>query len=262
MNRDLRERLVALANAEQTHVCVPLQGSGTFAIEATIATLLPRDGKLLVLVNGAYGKRMVQIARVMGRAVEALEWREDQPVDPEALDQRLAGDKGITHVAVVHCETTSGILNPMEDVAEVAAVHHTPLIIDAMSAFGALPLDARETPFAAVVASSNKCLQGVPGMGFALIRRDVLEHCKGNSHSLSLDLFDQWEGFEKNGQWRFTPPPRSSPPSYWRSTNTLPKAVWPAGVPVTPETTRCSSMAWKLWGSAVCWRERTRPRSL
>jgi len=206
MNRDLRERLVALANAEQTHVCVPLQGSGTFAIEATIATLLPRDGKLLVLVNGAYGKRMVQIARVMGRAVEALEWREDQPVDPEALDQRLAGDKGITHVAVVHCETTSGILNPMEDVAEVAAVHHTPLIIDAMSAFGALPLDARETPFAAVVASSNKCLQGVPGMGFALIRRDVLEHCKGNSHSLSLDLFDQWEGFEKNGQWRFTPP--------------------------------------------------------
>ena len=165
MNRDMCDRLVALAGAEQTHVCVPLQGSGTFAIEATIGTLLPRDGKLLVLVNGAYGKRMVQIARVMGRAVEALEWPEDEPVDPEALDQRLAADSDITHVAVVHCETTSGILNPIEAVAEVAAAHHKVLIIDAMSAFGAFPLDAREVPFAAVVASSNKCLQGVPGYG-------------------------------------------------------------------------------------------------
>ncbi len=206
MNRELRDRLVALANAEQTHVCVPLQGSGTFAIEATIATLVPRDGKLLVLVNGAYGKRMVQIACVMGRAVEALEWREDQLVDPQAVDQRLAADKDITHVAAVHCETTSGILNPIEALAEVVATRGRALIIDAMSAFGALPLDARQVPFVAVVASSNKCLEGVPGMGFALIRRDVLEHCKGNSHSLSLDLFDQWQGFERNGQWRFTPP--------------------------------------------------------
>ncbi|MGO9150742.1 MAG: 2-aminoethylphosphonate--pyruvate transaminase [Acidimicrobiales bacterium] len=206
MNSEMRERLVALANARETHVCVPVQGSGTFAIEATIATLLPRDGKLLVLVNGAYGKRMVQIARVMGRSVEALEWREDQTVDPLAVEERLADDRDITHVAAVHCETTSGILNPIEAVAEVVAAHGRALIIDAMSAFGALPLDARKVPFTAVVASSNKCLQGVPGMGFALIRRDVLEQCKGNSHSLSLDLFDQWEGLEKNGQWRFTPP--------------------------------------------------------
>jgi 2-aminoethylphosphonate-pyruvate transaminase len=206
MNRDVRDRLVALANAQQTHVCVPLQGSGTFAIEATIATLVPRDGKLLVLVNGAYGRRMVQIAHVMGRAVEALEWREDQLVDPQFLDQRLAEDKDVTHVAAVHCETASGILNPIEAVAEVVAVHGRALIIDAMSAFGALPLDSREVPFAAAVASSNKCLEGVPGMGFALIHRDVLEQCKGNAHSLSMDLFDQWKGFEKNGQWRFTPP--------------------------------------------------------
>ncbi|MGD0982918.1 MAG: 2-aminoethylphosphonate--pyruvate transaminase [Acidimicrobiales bacterium] len=206
MNSEMRERLVALANASGTHVCVPLQGSGTFAIEATIATLLPRDGRLLVLVNGAYGKRMVQITRTMGRSVEALEWREDQLVDPRALDQRLAEDRNITHVAVVHCETTSGILNPIEAVAEVVEAHGRALIIDAMSAFGALPLDAATLPFTAVVASSNKCLQGVPGMGFALIRRDVLEQCKGNAHSLSLDLFDQWEGFERNGQWRFTPP--------------------------------------------------------
>jgi len=206
MNRDMCERLIALAGAEQTHVCVPLQGSGTFVVEATLATVLPRDGKLLVLVNGAYGTRMVQMARVMGRAVEAIEWREDEQVDPRALDQRLADDENITHVAVVHCETTSGILNPVEAVAEVVATHGRALVIDAMSAFGALPLDARDIEFAAVCASSNKCLEGVPGMGFALIRRDVLEQCKGNAHSLSLDLFAQRQGFEKNGQWRFTPP--------------------------------------------------------
>ncbi|MGA2803107.1 MAG: 2-aminoethylphosphonate--pyruvate transaminase [Acidimicrobiales bacterium] len=206
MNSEMRERLVTLANARGTHVCVPVQGSGTFAIEATIATVLPHDGKLLVLVNGAYGKRMVQITRTMGRSVEALEWREDQPVDPKAVEARLSEDRDITHVAVVHCETTSGILNPVPAVAEVVEAHGRALIIDAMSAFGALPVDATALPFTAVVASSNKCLQGVPGMGFALIRRDVLERCKGNAHSLSLDLFDQWDGFEKNGQWRFTPP--------------------------------------------------------
>jgi 2-aminoethylphosphonate-pyruvate transaminase len=142
----------------------------------------------------------------MGRAVEVLEWREDQQVDPEALDERLSADEGITHVAVVHCETTSGILNPIEAVAEVVASYRRLLIIDAMSAFGALPLDARQVAFAAVAASSNKCLEGVPGMGFSLIRRDVLEQAKGNAHSLSLDLESQWQGFVNNGQWRFTPP--------------------------------------------------------
>ncbi|MGA3215144.1 MAG: 2-aminoethylphosphonate--pyruvate transaminase [Acidimicrobiales bacterium] len=206
MNREMCERLVALAGGEQTHVCVPLQGSGTFTVEATIGTLVPRGGKLLVLVNGAYGTRMVQIARVMGRAVETLEWREDERVDPQAVDARLGEDASITHVAVVHCETTSGILNPIEAVADVVAGRGRPLIIDAMSAFGALPLDARQVPFAAVAASSNKCLEGVPGMGFALIRRDLLEQAKGNAHSLSLDLYAQWQGFVNNGQWRFTPP--------------------------------------------------------
>lgn len=206
MNREMCKRLVTLAGAEGTHVCVPLQGSGTFTVEATLATLVPPDGKLLVLVNGAYGTRMVDISRAIGRDVEALEWPEDRRVDPEAVERQLDGDTTITHVAVVHCETTSGILNPIEAVAQVAGAHGVPLIIDSMSAFGALPLDATKVPFAAVAASSNKCLEGVPGMGFSLIRRDLLEKCKGNAHSLSLDLFAQWRGFEQNGQWRFTPP--------------------------------------------------------
>jgi 2-aminoethylphosphonate-pyruvate transaminase len=206
MNREILDRLTALANAGATHVCVPIQGSGTFAVEAALGTLVPRDGKLLVLVNGAYGTRMVDIARTMGCAVQTIEWREDHVVDPRAVANRLADDAHITHVAVVHCETTSGILNPLDAVARVVAEHHRSLVVDAMSTFGALTLDARATPFDAVVASSNKCLQGVPGFGFALIRQEVLERCEGNAHSLSLDLFAQWRGFEKNGQWRFTPP--------------------------------------------------------
>ena len=206
MNREVRERLIDLAGARGTHVCVPLQGSGTFAVEATLATLVAPGDKLLVLVNGAYGARMVEMARRMQRDVEQLQWREDEQVDCHALDSCLGADQGITHVAVVHCETTSGILNPLAQVAETVARHERALIIDAMSTFGALEIDAREVPFVAAVASSGKCLEGVPGMGFALIRRDALELCRGNAHSLSLDLFAQWQGFEKNEQWRFTPP--------------------------------------------------------
>jgi 2-aminoethylphosphonate-pyruvate transaminase len=206
MNRRVRERLVALAGAEDTHICVPVQGSGTFAIEAVIGTLLPRDGKLLVLVNGAYGERMVRIAARMGRAVVALETAEHTPVSPTALQAALASDPAISHVAVVHCETTSGILNPVEEVAAICATHDRPLIIDAMSSFGALPLDARVVPFEAVVASASKCLEGVPGFAFAIVRRQALVSARGNAHSLCLDLEDQWRGFESNGQWRFTPP--------------------------------------------------------
>jgi 2-aminoethylphosphonate-pyruvate transaminase len=207
LNQRIRDRLVAMADADGTHVCVPVQGSGTFAVEATIGTLIPRyGGKLLVLVNGAYGRRMVRIANVIGRAVMALEWPEDTPVSPSELDSALASDPTISHVAAVHCETTSGILNPLGDVAEVCGRHHRPLLIDAMSTFGALPFNAKSLPFEAVIATANKCLEGVPGMGFAIIRKQALEQAKGNAHSLSLDLYDQWQGLEANGQWRFTPP--------------------------------------------------------
>ncbi|MCH7930003.1 MAG: 2-aminoethylphosphonate--pyruvate transaminase [Proteobacteria bacterium] len=206
LNARVRQRLVALAGGEGTHVCVPVQGSGTFAIEATVGTLLPRDGKMLVLVNGAYGQRIARICEIMGRACATIETPEDVPNDPAALDSALAADGGVTHVAVIHCETTSGMLNPLAEVATVTARHGRSLIIDAMSAFGAIPLDAREIPFDALVASSNKCLEGVPGMGFAIIREQALAKAAGNAHSLSLDLHHQWTAMEGNGQWRFTPP--------------------------------------------------------
>ncbi len=262
MNREICERLVVLSGAERTHVCVPLQGSGTFVVEATLGTLVPRDGKLLVLVNGAYGTRMAEIVRIIGRDVEALEWREDQPVDPQALDLRLSEDRDITHVAVVHCETTSGILNPIGAVAEVVAAHRRALIIDAMSAFGALPLDARQIPFVAMVASSNKCLEGVPGMGFAVIRRDVLERCEGNAHSLSLDLFAQWQGFEKNGQWRFTPPTQVIAAFLQAlDEHAAEGGVAGRGSALTHAITRSWWTEWRPSDSVACCRGQTRRRS-
>ena len=183
-----------------------MQGSGTFVVEATIGTLVPRDGKALILVNGAYGQRMAKICDYHGRRYRVLETPEDVPNDPAAVDAALAEDAELRHVLVVHCETTSGILNPVAEIAEVTARHGRRLIVDAMSAFGAIPLDAREAPFDAVVASSNKCIEGVPGVGFAVIRESALAECRGNSPSLTLDLYDQWQAMEKNAQWRFTPP--------------------------------------------------------
>lgn len=206
VNREVRERLVRLAGGEDTHVCVPVQGSGTFVLEAMVGTMVPRDGRLLVLVNGAYGRRVAKMCDYYGRAYDTIEWDEDEPVDPATVDGRLAAAPSFTHVLVMHCETTSGILNPVERVAEICARHGAGLLIDAMSAFGAIPLDARMTHFDALVASSNKCIEGAPGVGFAVIRKAALEAAKGNAASLSLDLYDQWEVMEKTGQWRFTPP--------------------------------------------------------
>lgn len=205
-NARVRQRILNVANAEATHVCVPLQGSGTFAVEATLGTLVPRKGKALIVINGAYGHRMARILDYMGRRYSILETPEDTPPDPAEVDAFLARDAAITHVLAVHCETTSGILNPIEAIAAVTAKRGRRLIIDAMSSFGAIPLDAATVPFDALTASSNKCLEGVPGVGFAIIRKDALEAAKGNAHSLSLDLHDQWVAMEGNGQWRFTPP--------------------------------------------------------
>ncbi|MGH6719809.1 MAG: 2-aminoethylphosphonate--pyruvate transaminase [Alphaproteobacteria bacterium] len=206
LNARVRARLVRLAGGGEAFTCVPVQGSGTFAVEATLGTLVPRGGHMLVLVNGAYGERMMKIAKVTGRPAIALTSPEDRTPDLASLDAVLAGDTAIRHVAAVHCETTSGILNPIAAIAGIVARHGRSLIVDAMSAFGALPLDVQGLPCDAVVASSNKCLEGVPGVGFAIVRRAVLERCEGNAHSLALDLHDQWRAMAGNGQWRFTPP--------------------------------------------------------
>ena len=206
LNRHVREQLVTLAAGVGTHVAVPLQGSGTFAVEAMLGTFVPRAGKLLILANGAYGRRMVQMCRYSGRAHAVYETAEDTPPAASEVGRRLAEDPAITHVAIVQCETTSGILNPVAEVASVVAKHGRRLLIDAMSAFGALPIDAREIRLDALAASANKCLEGVPGIGFVIAREATLAECEGNAPALSLDLHDQWRAMERTGQWRFTPP--------------------------------------------------------
>jgi 2-aminoethylphosphonate-pyruvate transaminase len=203
----IRQELLAIVNGADSHVAVPLQGSGTFSVEAAVATLVPaQGGHLLVLDNGAYCKRMGKLATLMGRRTTILERREDEPVSPEGLDAKLQADPSITHVGLIHCETGTGIVNPLADIAHVCARHGKGLIVDAMSAYGALPIDARRVRFDALVAASGKCLEGPPGMGFVLIRQGALERCAGNSQSLAMDLQDQHVYMERTGQWRFTPP--------------------------------------------------------
>lgn len=206
LNARILDRLVAIVNGSGSYVAVPLQGSGTFVVEAMIGNFVPADGKLLILINGAYGQRIAKICDYYKRDYRVQESAEDIPVDTSQLDATLDAHPDIGHVVVVHCETTSGILNPIKEVSEIVARHKRSLLIDSMSAFGALPLDAREIEFDAVVASSNKCLEGAPGMGFCVARESALEKTEGNSPSLVLDLYDQWRAMQKNRQWRFTPP--------------------------------------------------------
>jgi 2-aminoethylphosphonate-pyruvate transaminase len=198
--------LVAIVHAEREHVCVPLQGRGTFAVEAALGTLVPERGKVLVPDNGSYCKRIVRILGYLGREAVVLPHDEQEPADVLRIDAALSADPSITHVAQVHCETGTGILNPLAEISAAAAKHGRGLIVDAMSSYGAIPIDARSLRFDALIAASGKCLEGVPGMGFVITRRDVLERSAGNSSSLVMDLFDQWQYLQRTGQWRFTPP--------------------------------------------------------
>ncbi len=202
----LRQRLLDIVHGHDTHVVVPLQGSGTFSVEAAVATVVPRDGHVLVLDNGAYCKRAAKLTEMMGRRASVMAFNEDEPVSAAALDARLKAVSSITHVVLIHCETGTGVENPLAEVAVVCERHGKGLIVDAMSSFAALPIDARTVRFDALVAASGKCLEGVPGMGFVFLRKAVLDGCAGHSQSLAMDLFDQETYMQRTGQWRFTPP--------------------------------------------------------
>ncbi len=184
-----------------------MQGSGTFSVEATLGTAVPPDGKILILANGAYGERMVLIAQRLRIPHEVLRCEETEAPDLSRLRLVLLDDPSITHVAVVHCETTTGILNPLKEIAFVVKNHGQTLIVDAMSSFGGIPLDTGHLGIDFLISSANKCIQGVPGFGFVIARRSALERCAGTARSFSLDLHDQWKTMEKeHGKWRFTSP--------------------------------------------------------
>ena len=202
----VRERLTAIINSRDTHVCVPMQGSGTFSVEGAVNTLVPRDGHVLVLINGAYGKRLARLTEMMGRRLSIFETADDVQTTGADVARALDADASITHVGLIHCETSTGILNPLPEIADVVAKRGRSLIVDAMSSFGAIPIDAKKIPFDALIAASGKCIEGPPGMGFVFVRKTVLEQCAGRSTSLALDLYDQWTYMERTTQWRYTPP--------------------------------------------------------
>ena len=209
--QSIRTRLVELATGDaanpDTHTAVLMPGSGTFTVESVVGSVIPSDGKLLVLNNGAYGARITTIARMLKVDTVELGQAEIEPTDLGQVEQMLADDPAITHVAMVHCETTTGMLNPVEAVGEIVRRLGRVFILDAMSSFGGIPMSMELTGAHYLISSANKCVQGVPGFGFVVADRAMLEATEGWSRSHSLDLFDQWRVMETNGgKWRFTSP--------------------------------------------------------
>ena len=207
MTARMRKRLLAMiGDTDEAFDCVPMQGSGTFVVEAMLGSLLPRTSKTLVLANGAYGQRIARTLTYLGRDHVTIDKGDYLPPRADEVSAALAADSAITHVVVVHCETSSGILNPIAEIAQAVRAAGRKLLIDSMSAFGAIDLDCNAIPYEAIVSSANKCIEGVPGFGFVIARKAALEAAAGNAHSLSLDLHDQWQVMNETGQWRFTPP--------------------------------------------------------
>jgi 2-aminoethylphosphonate-pyruvate transaminase len=206
MTSEICRDLLAIVSGEEDFVCVPMQGSGTFSVEAALGSLVPRDAVVLVPNNGAYCTRLLKILERLGVASVELKFREDEPASVARIEEMFRRDPRITHVAQVHLETSAGLLNPLNDIAALCARHDKRLIVDAMSSFGALPIDVSKGGIDAVISASGKCLEGVPGMGFVIVRRALLEASAGISRSLALDLHDQNAYMMKTSQWRFTPP--------------------------------------------------------
>lgn len=202
----IRARLCALAGGGG-YTCALMQGSGTFAVESVIGSAIPPRGKLLAIINGAYGRRIATIAETLGVALAVWECKETAPPSARAVARALDRDKKITHLAVVHCETTTGILNPVAEICAAARARGKVCIVDAMSSFGGMPIDAAAIGADFLISSANKCIQGVPGFGFVIARRALMERIAGFARSHSLDLYDQWQTMERGGgKWRFTSP--------------------------------------------------------
>ena len=204
----IRKGLLAIAGLDENeYTDVLLQGSGTYCVEATIGAAVKPTDKLLILANGAYGKRMAQIAGYYHIDHVLVSLHETELITGEVARRALEENPGITHLSMVHSETTTGLLNPIEEVAEVIRGKGITFIVDAMSSFGGVPIDMKKLDIDFLVSSANKCIQGVPGFGFIIVKREKLMACKGVARSLSLDIYDQWETMEKGGgKWRFTSP--------------------------------------------------------
>ncbi|MEW9925476.1 2-aminoethylphosphonate--pyruvate transaminase [Clostridium butyricum] len=207
ITQKIRKELLDIGNVnEEDYTAVLMQGSGTFAVESVITSTVGEKDKLLIIANGAYGERIGQIAEHISLNHVIYNNEYDEHPDMDKVKEILDKDTEITHIAMVHCETTTGILNPIEDLSVIAKEYNKTLIIDAMSSFGGIPIDIKALGIDYLISSANKCIQGVSGFGFVIAKKEKLEKCKGISRSLSLDLYDQYKGMDKDGKWRFTSP--------------------------------------------------------
>jgi 2-aminoethylphosphonate-pyruvate transaminase len=205
--KEIRDNLVELGQGDpDQYTAVLLQGSGTFGLEAVLASTIPSDGKLFVIINGAYGKRLAKIASVLKIDTITLEYPENATPNLREIEDVMKTEQKIACVSVVHCETTTGIMNPIKEIGELVAPSGAKYFVDAMSSFGAVPIHLAGCHIDYLISSANKCIEGVPGFSFILCKLNSLKACAGYARSVSLDLLDQYEGFEKNGQFRFTPP--------------------------------------------------------
>ncbi|MFC6175629.1 2-aminoethylphosphonate--pyruvate transaminase [Companilactobacillus huachuanensis] len=208
ITQSFRQSLLDLAqvNADE-YTAVPIQGSGTYGVESVISSTISDDDKLLIAINGAYGKRISEMADIYGIDHVDLVVDEREPITLEKVTEYLDKYPEISHFAMIHCETTTGILNPVEDIIPYVNAQGIVTIVDAMSSFGGVPINVQEEKIDYLISSSNKCIQGVPGFSFVIARKQVLEASRGLSRTLSLDLFDQYAEMERNhGKWRFTSP--------------------------------------------------------
>jgi len=206
--QNLRSRLLKLSTKNtDKYTTVLMQGSGTFSVESIIGSIVPENGKLLVLANGAYGDRIALIAKTLKINTIVHDSGEITPPDLGKLEKTLEQDKEITHVVLVHCETTTGMLNPIEKTGKIVKKYGKIYFVDTISSFGGVLMDIDELDIDFCVGSANKCIQGVPGFGFIFAKREELVKCKGQARSLSLDLYDQWQMMETDkGKWRYTSP--------------------------------------------------------
>ncbi|MCK4907915.1 MAG: 2-aminoethylphosphonate--pyruvate transaminase [Spirochaetes bacterium] len=208
--KDIRVKLLEAGQVEgKGYEAIIMQGSGTFSIEAVLSSAIPPDGINFIIINGAYGKRIAKICDILKIKTLIYECPENTTPDLKEIDSVLKKNNDITTVSVIHCETTTGIINPIKEIGEIVSKYKKTYFVDAMSSFGAVPADLDECRIDFLVSSANKCIEGVPGFGFILAKKQSLLKTKGMARTLTLDIYDQWEGLEKNGQFRFTPPTHS-----------------------------------------------------
>ena len=207
ITQQIRAKLLELAQvSEEEYTAILMQGSGTFGVESVLTSVIGEDEKLLICANGAYGERMEDIAKHAKISYMIYNERYDRVPDAGKVAEILDENPDITHVSMVHSETTSGILNDIESVAKVVKEKGRTMIVDAMSSFAGVEIPVADWGIDFIISSANKCIQGVPGFSFIIANIEKLEASKGKARSLSLDLYDQWMTMKKDGKWRFTSP--------------------------------------------------------